>query len=79
MRYLESKKIFLFSKVPPLIQHNKIIMEGEAQKANKLFSAFYLLLLNIITEECEALGVIPIKDYKIGIKEVKVKVFNIRS
>ena len=68
--------MFLFFKVPPLIRLNEIVIEGEAQKASKLFKAFYLPLSEIITEEHEVPEIIPIKDHEIEIGEIKSKVFN---
>ena len=66
----------LFSKVPPLIRLNETVTEGEAQKASELFGAFYLLLLEIITEEHKVPGIIPIKDHEIEMGEIESKVFN---
>ena len=78
MRCLDPKKIFLFFKVPPLFRLNETITEGEAQKASELFSVFYPLLLDFIAEECGTPEVTPIKNHKIKMKEVRIKVFSAR-
>ena len=77
-RCLNPEKMFFFSKVPLLIRLDETITEGEAQKASKLFSTFYLLLPDFITEECETPEVTLIKDHEIEIKEVRTKVFSAR-
>ena len=59
-----------------MIRLNETVTEGEAQKASELFRAFYPPLPEIITEEHEVPGVVPIEDHEIEMGEIESKVFN---
>ena len=73
---LEPEKMSSFSKVPPLIRPDSTVTQGESQKASELFSVFYPPLPDLIADEHEVPGVIPIEDHEIQMHEIESKVFH---
>ena len=62
--------------MPPLIRLDDTVTEGEARKASELFSVFYPPSPDVIAEEHEPPGVIPIEDHEIEMGEIESKVFH---